>query len=110
MPSEIGRHFFMGFLVKSSLPKVCFQKQSIWNNRYNQIIISTVSSLREGFFSRQPAPIFGEVILQRSLPACALRLFIFPVAFKGIHELNRSVIFVPRNDDFYIGGLVNGTG
>ena len=40
-----------------------------------------------------------KAILQRSLTACALRLFIFAVAFKGIHELNRSVIFVPRNDD-----------
>jgi hypothetical protein len=45
------------------------------------------SSLREDFFSRQPAPIFGEAILQRSLPVCALRLFIFAVVFKGIHEL-----------------------
>ncbi|RLJ72838.1 hypothetical protein BCL90_4484 [Pedobacter alluvionis] len=28
-----------------------------------------------------------EAILQRSLTACALRLFIFAVAFKGLHEL-----------------------
>ncbi|CAH0131896.1 hypothetical protein SRABI27_00057 [Pedobacter sp. Bi27] len=28
-----------------------------------------------------------EAILQRSLLACALRLFIFAVVFKGIHEL-----------------------
>jgi hypothetical protein len=41
-----------------------------------------------------------EAILQRSLVACALRLFIFAAVYKGIHELNRSVIFVPRNDDF----------
>ena len=29
-----------------------------------------------------------EAILQRSLPASTLRLFIFAVVFKGIHELN----------------------
>ena len=40
-----------------------------------------------------------KAILQLSLVASALRLFICAVVFKGIHELNRSVIFVPRNDD-----------
>ena len=42
-----------------------------------------------------------EAILQRSLTAWALRLFIFAVVFKGIHELNRSVSFAPRNDDLF---------
>jgi len=67
------------------------------NVLYGQKITLNISCLHKCHYKKAFSA--DKAILQRSLTACALRLFIFAVAFKGIHELNRSVIFVPRNDD-----------